>query len=359
VRASSEVTGYHDSTATSVLTPSVAASVTSPTGGWGVNGMYLVDVVTAASPDIVSTATPRWSEVRNGGSLGGHYKPGTLGVAASANASYTPDYLALGASARVTKELDEKNLVLAGGYSFGHDTIGRTGTPFSIFSRTLTYHGINASMLRVVNAAMVFTATVDAVFEDGDQSKPYRYIPMFAAADAPKIERGASIADVTKYRIDARPLEQLPLDRQRYALTGALAWRLSGTTLRLEERLYADTWSQKATTTDIRYIFDIGERVMLWPHLRFNLQNGVNFWQRAYVGTWDNLPAYRTGDRELGPLLGVTGGGGARFYLGKPGSVEDLVLLASFDGTYTSFADALYVKERLSGLATIGAEVGF
>src|SRR5438128_1952721 len=56
IHASLEIGAYQDSNATSVLTPSVAARVENPTAGWGVNGRYLVDVVTAASPDIVATA---------------------------------------------------------------------------------------------------------------------------------------------------------------------------------------------------------------------------------------------------------------------------------------------------------------
>jgi hypothetical protein len=87
----------------------------SPTAGWGVNGRYLLDVVTAASPDIVATASPRWTEVRHAGNLGVKYKPDTFGVAASGSVSYTNDYLSLSAGAQVTKELDAKNLTLLGG----------------------------------------------------------------------------------------------------------------------------------------------------------------------------------------------------------------------------------------------------
>ena len=358
-RASTEVAGYHDSTAVSVLTPSIAASVESPTAGWGVNGRYLVDVVTAASPDIVSTASPRWTEVRNAGNLGFRYKPGTLGVAASATASYTPDYLALGANGQLSQELDEKNLTLVGGYGYGHDTIGRTGTPFSAFSRTLTYHAINAGLSRIVNSSLVIGVYGDAIFENGDQSKPYRYVPIFAPADARRLERGASIAEVSSFRIQARPLEQLPLDRERYAMTGRLSWRGERTTLRLEERLYVDTWDLKATTTDARYFVDLTDRIMAWPHLRFHTQSGVSFWKRAYVGDLDTLPAFRTGDRELGALTTLGLGGGLRLALGKAGALEDWVLTTTVDGAYTSFADTIYVKYRYSGLATTALDVAF
>jgi hypothetical protein len=359
-KMSTEVAGYQDSTATSVLTPSIGASVESPTAGWGVNGRFLVDVVTAASPDIVATASPRWSEVRKAGNLGVRYKPDTLGVAATASASSTNDYLALGGGGQLTKELDEKTLTLLAGYSYGRDTIGRTGTPFEVFSRTLVYHSLNAGVSRVVNPGLVLGLYGDAIIERGDQSKPYRYIPMFAAGDAAQLPRAASPDEVANKRVTARPLEQLPLARERYALTGRLGWRGDNTTVRLEQRVYADTWGLKASTTDARYFIELSNRVIVWPHLRVHAQNGVDFWRRAYVAVDANhLPAFRTGDRELGRLTNVGLGAGIRVGLGKAGAIDDWVLISTLDGTWTSFGDALYVRDRFSGLSSLALEATF
>src|SRR5689334_1920137 len=63
-RVGSQVAGYTDSVGVSVLTPSASARVESPTAGWSAQGQYLVDFVSAASPDVVATASPRWTEVR-------------------------------------------------------------------------------------------------------------------------------------------------------------------------------------------------------------------------------------------------------------------------------------------------------
>jgi hypothetical protein len=358
-RASTEVAGYQDSTATSVLTPTLRAGVESATAGWGVDGRYLADVVTAASPDIVATASPRWTEVRNAGSLNARYKPGNYGFAISGVTSYTPDYLAIGFGGGLTQDLDEKNLTLLEGYTYGHDTIGRTGTPFSVFSHTLEYHAFNAGVSRVVNPSLVIAVYGDVVLENGDQSKPYRYVPIFAADDVSRIKPGASIADISELRIQARPLEQLPLSRQRFATTGRLSWRGEHTALRVEERLYTDSWALKASTTDARYFIDIGKRVVVWPHARLHVQSGVSFWKLAYAGATDALPAFRTGDRELSPLTNVGAGGGVRVALGKAGSTEDLVWITSFDGAWTAFSQTIYVKERFSGLVATGLEVAF
>jgi hypothetical protein len=360
MRASSQVAGYTDSVGVSVITPSVGATVENPTSGWGANGRYLVDVVSAASPDIVATASPRWSETRHAGNIGARYKPGTFGVALGGAASYTPDYLALSANAQLTQELDDKNLTLVEGYSYGRDTIGRAGTAFSVFSRDLTTHALTLGLSRVVNPELVLGVYADAMLERGDQSKPYRYIPMFAPEIAPTVPRGASAILVADTRIVARPIEQLPLERDRFAVTGRMAWRTEHTTVRLEQRLYADTWDLKGTTTDFRWFVDVADRVTIWPHLRVHVQSGVSFWERAYAArSAQDLPALRTGDRELGPLSNFGLGAGIRLALGKTGAKDDFVLSFTGDGTWTSFTDTIYVKDRFSGLGATSVEVAF
>src|SRR5262249_53235032 len=63
IPAGTEVSGYHDTDHVDVISPAWIFGVENPTAGWGVSGSFLVDVVTAASTDIVATASPRWREV--------------------------------------------------------------------------------------------------------------------------------------------------------------------------------------------------------------------------------------------------------------------------------------------------------
>lgn len=186
-----------------------------------------------------------------------------------------------------------------------------------MFSRKLDYHSFTLGASRVMSPPVVLGLFADGIVERGDQSKPYRYIPMLDAATSLRLWPGASAAKVAGARVQARPLEQLPLERERAALTGRLAWRL-----------YADTWGLQATTTDARWSFEVTERVTLCPHVRAHFQNGVSFWARTYVAAnAGDLPALRTGDRELSPL---SSGG-----LGAAGRVDDFVLQATLDGVYT------------------------
>jgi Protein of unknown function (DUF3570) len=361
IRASSEVGAYRDSFATAVLTPTVATRVESPTAGWSVGGRYLVDVVSAASPDVVSTASPRWTETRHAGNADVRYKPGAFGAGLGVSASYTPDYFSRGAQGSAILDLDpDKTWTLSAGFGFARDTIGRTGTSFSTFSRELDTYSASLGLSRVIGPRTLGTIVADGYLEHGDQSKPYRYVPLFLPSDVSRVGRGATIDTVSRLRIGARPLEQLPLSRERLAITARLAHRFDGLTLRAEERLYGDTWGMPASTTDVRLYFDIGRRVVAGPTLRAHVQGKTDFYRRAYAASGSgDIPSLRTGDRELGALFSMSGGGLFRLGLGAHPEPMAFALGLTVDGTYTSFADALYVTHRFAGLATLSFEARF
>ena len=362
VRTGMETAVYADSDHVAVATPAVQAHVENPLSGWAVGGRYLVDVVSAASSDIVATASPRWTEVRHVVSGNASYKPGDLGGDVSASASIEPDYVSITGGASGSWDLLQRNVTLLVGYGYGHDTIGRRRTPFSVFSRTLARHIVNMGVTVALGRATLLTAVADAMVERGDQSKPYRYIPMFRPGAAPSIPSGASFDLVNRERVDDRPLERLPLARDRFALTGRLAHRFRASTLRLEERLYVDTWGLKASTSDLQYIFDLGSRVSLWPHLRVHVQGGADFWRRAYeltpgAGGALAAPAIRAGDRELGPLRTFTGGGGAEVDLSRRAGARTWVLRLQADAVATHYLDAIYLTRRNALFTAVALDV--
>jgi hypothetical protein len=358
VRASSQIAGYADTDHVFVISPTIAGAVANPTAGWRIDGRYLVDVVSAASVDIVSTASRRWTEVRHVGSLSGLYKPSTFGVGLDADVSIEPDYQSYTFGGSIQQDLFSKKLTLLLGYEHGHDIAGRGSTPFSVFSHKIDHEAFKGGLTVVLDRSTLLSAVADVVLENGDTSKPYRYVPMFApGVDVP---RGASIDLVDRLRSPARVLEQLPTSRERYALGGHLAHRFDGSTLRVSERLYTDSWGLRATSTDARYILNLGDRVDLGPHLRFHAQSAVDFWQRAYVvPSAFSFPALRTGDRELGPLLNLTAGGALRVAVGGAMHPRALVLGIDLNATQTLYLDDIYTTHRLSAVGALSVEAEF
>lgn len=362
--ASAHTAAYTDTDHVTVVTPVVAADVENPLAGYRVEGAYLVDVISAASVDIVSTASRRWQETRHAGTLDASYGPKNVTLHATGAISREPDYAAIAGGARFTWDFWDRNHTILVGFTHDHDTIGRTGTSFDVFSHTLDVNTFDAGLSLTLNRSTMLSLVSDLILERGDQSKPYRYIPMFSASVAPGIEKGASIDSVNAQRLPERPLEHLPETRERYALTARFGHRFDHGTLRVDERLYSDSWNLHASTTEIRYYVDVSRRLMLWPKLRVHGQTGTYFWKRAYVaalapvGALD-LPRYRTGDRELGPLGTLALGFGGSYAFGSVVRPSAFALVAQVDAIRTQFLDALYVTSRTAALGTLGVEGAF
>lgn len=365
IRVGADFSGYADTNSVYVVSPGFNASVTSPTSGWNVGGNFLIDAVSAASPDIVSTASPPFRERRYAGGLSGGYKPGTLGVQALMNVSSEPDYLSVTGGAAITADLNDKLITPRLGYSYTHDNIYRG--PDNPTNNLFQVHEFELGVTFVLSPTMVVLVGATAQFERGDQSKPYRYVPTFDPVTvAPFVPNGATIDLVNKYRQPIRPLEQLPTERDRYAFGARLNKRIGNATLRLEERIYFDTWLTKASTTDVRYMVDLTRRLRLWPHLRFHAQTAANFYQLAYPALADpggvtptTLFTYRSNDRELSPMISATVGGGLRVALG---SLEgDVRYGISFVGDllYSRYFKALFLTARTGVYGTVAFDAEF
>jgi hypothetical protein len=361
LRASFEFSAYHDSDSVDTVTPAFALSAENKLSGWGVGGSFLIDVVTAASADIVATASPRWTEVRYVPALNGHKKFDPADISLKGSMSVEPDYLATSVGAGISLELFDKNVTPSLGYEFSYDISGRAGTGYDVFSRKLTRHGLDGGVGLVLDKSTFLVLSFTAVFEDGDSSKPYRYVPMFSPTVAPLVQTGQSIESVNLARNGERVLEQLPTERQRWAVAGRIAHRFTSSTIRLEERLYVDNWGLKASTTDGRFLVDFTKDIRAWPHLRFHVQSPVSFWQLAYVSDINDqgvgqIPALRTGDRELGPLYSITGGLGGRLAFG---SHTKWGLTITGDVVYTRFLDHLFILQRFGYFGATALEAEF
>ncbi len=362
-----DFSAYTDSLNVNVVSPSINAAVVSPTAGWNVGGSYLVDVVSAASPDIVSMASPPFKEVRHAGSMNGGYAFGDLHADAQVNASREPDYQVLGVGASAALDLEkEMGMTPRAGYAYGHDTIGIRNAPFSAFEQHLDRHEIEAGVTLVVNRSTLLVLGLSLELDRGEQSKLYRFVPMFSPENAATLHPGASIDEVNDKRLNIRPRELLPRTRDRYAVGARLNHRIGMGTFRVEERVYTDTWGIKASTTDARYLHDLGEHLRVWPHLRFHAQSAADFYQMAYQAVLDkggvaiDMHPYRTGDRELSPMITITGGGGARIALTPektPGAHYAIVLAG--EAMWSKFFRSLFVTQRTAVYGTVGFEVDF
>lgn len=361
-----EFSGYTDNTAVQVLSPAVNAAIASPTSGWNVGGSYLIDIVSAASPDIVSMASPPFKETRHAGALGGGYKIDNVLLGLNGNVSREPDYLSITGGGSAAIELNDKLVVPRFGYALQKDTIGIRNTPFANFNRDFANHTIEGGVTFVMSPTTLLVTGASLQLEFGEQSKLYRFVPMFSPEVASQVRSGESVESVNAARLNIRPREQLPRSRQRFAIGARLNHRLTASsTIRVEERVYVDSWGIKASTTDARYLIDLNERFRVWPHVRFHAQSGTNFYQKAYVAGFDTqdafliIPKYRTGDRELSPMMSLTLGAGARIGLNSERASIHYAAIISGEMMYSQYFDSLFIVSRTAWYGTIGLDVEF
>ena len=360
-----EFSGYTDSTNVHILSPAINFAVDSPTGGWNVGGSYLLDFVTAASPDLVSTASRHFREQRHAVSAGGGYKFqfGTVGL--NTNVSSEPDYLSRTIGGNFSTELNDKMVTPSFAYHYSWDTIGYRNTPFDNFSRPLSTHAIETGVTFVLSPSTLLVTGIAMSFEIGENAKLYRFIPMFDEDTAKKVLPGQDAASVNDARLDIRPRENVPDSRSRFALAGRLNHRFSNATLRVEQRFYTDTWGIKGSTTDGRYLYDLSERLRVWPHLRFHAQSGASFYQLAYVASVTEtdtpiaIPHFRTSDRESSPMMAITLGGGTKVVLTSEKTKPELAVVVSGDVMYNKYFQSLFILSRTAIWGTVGLDAEF
>lgn len=364
VGAEAEVAAYADTNGVTVLSPSAAARLSATDEAWSARGSYLVDVVSAASVDIVSSASDRWNEVRHQGAVGAERQLSrSARLSADFVVSREPDYLSLGGGALLRLEPSHKQLNPTFGYSFTHDTAGRTGTPFAVYSKELSIHALSFGLEAVLDATTLAFFEVDAFYERGDSSKPYRFLPLFSPAAAARIQPGASLSLVNQWRLPGRIEERVPGQRLRLAATSRFSRRFRASTWIASERFYVDDWGLTASTSDLRYLRELVPRMTGILSGRWHVQSEVSFWNRAYTSSLEDgglaVPRYRTGDRELSSLWVATLGLGLRYHLGAATNPSRTTVTLQLDESVTHFLDALYIEQRWAHLGLLQLEHEF
>lgn len=287
-----QVTVYADDDRVTVVSP--AASAGARVGPADVTVRATFDFISAASVDLVTSASPtgfeeRRSEVAAGAEL--ELGPGRT-VSAGYDLSHEPDFtthqLTLGGSI----DLLERHATLALDYSLGLSSIGRVDD--AVFARDRQTHAAGVTWSHVLCAEAALDLGYGLGVVRGYQANPYRYVRLFAPGEATART--------------ALP-EETPEDRVRHTATARLRARLVGDLFGTAEyRYYADTWGMQAHTATLRGALRWGEdRFTLTAEARGHAQSGASF-QRERYESFPAAPRYRTADKMLGAMWTALGG---------------------------------------------------
>jgi hypothetical protein len=292
------------------------------------------DVMTCASVDVVSAATPKgyFEEVRQEYDGNAAFQFGLWNLSVAGIFSSENDYSSLSGSIGLTGELAKRNTTLALGYSFTESDVGRAGDP--LFNRDLDGHTATTTLTQMFHPRLVGQASYFLSVLDGYQSSPYRLVRVGQFVSAP---------------------ERVPELRVRQSATLRLKWAISPRVfLSGDYRFYLDSWSVSSHTVEISLAHQPTPWFMWRIRNRAYWQEGASFYASAY----DEPMLYMTADRELGALVGDLVGLKFMFTpaLSRP---YGLSFDVKADVTYSRFRDFPLLPERLMAVVEVGLRLTF
>jgi len=353
VTVSADTLVYADDDHVTVVSPQVAARAALDDDGSTVGARAVVDVVSAASVDVVSQATSGFTETRVEADVDGAYRVGRWLPSASLRYSSEPDYHSIGGRAGSTYRAGHDTTVSAS-YDLTLDTIGRHGTSFADWSASLDTHTVEAGITQNLGPRTLVRVVATGAVQSGYLEKPYRYVPLFDQAGLDRAAADGVTLDLDsfdRYRLPERPPEEVPDRRVRGSLFArGLRWLGRAGAGRVDYRFYADSWGLTAHTVEVGLSTPLGHQLTAELRDRVHLQTAVDFWQRVYrVDGAGMIPRYRTLDRELGAYVANTAAAGASYRRGGFAAYLELAAM------YSRFSDFLLLDHRLALIGQVGA----
>lgn len=347
---------YSDTDNVIVWTTQLGAAHALDDDGSALSVSGVVDVVSAASVDVVSHATPRFDEVRWEANLAGSQRVGELLPALHYRISREPDYDSQSFGGGLEARLGGADTVGRVDYTLTLDTVGRTDTSDSVFAEALTSHAAELGVTQNLDTRTVLRGVYTMTLQRGYMEKPYRFVPIFTAADLLSARSDGVRLDLGtfgNYHSAGRPAESVPDERVRHALGLRLLRYIEPVdgSVRVDYRFYLDDWLVQAHTLEASLTQPLGEHLILDLFTRGYFQMGASFWERVYVvEDPESLPRYRTLDRKLSPYWSATAGGRLELAVGA------IETYAEVSAMSTHFMDYLLLDDRIALLAQLGLE---
>lgn len=282
--ASATVRVYADDDRLTVISPAAHGQLTR--GRVSLDVDLAVDAVTAASVDVMTSASPvAVSEQRYEAGVGVTLAAGrATSIRAGGQLSHENDYDAFRVALGVIRELASRNTTLELRVGAGKDYATAVGDPTFSGERATTT--VTAVVTQLASRHAIVDVTAEGSAADGWQGSPYRTVWISDPA----------MPVVIGYH-EATPARRLAL---AVAVRGRRAFgeRWFGSAI---ARGYLDDWDVHSATATVELRRRWSERTLVGAQLRGYLQDGASFWvERQPDATAP--PRYRTADRTLGPM---------------------------------------------------------
>jgi hypothetical protein len=245
-------------------------------------GNYYVDMVSSASIDVVTTASP-YTEERTQWSLGMDYLRGNTTISTNYTSSVESDFDATTYSLAISQDMFGDLTTLTLSYALGDDIVGRSDDPTFMRENTRQHYGIGLTQILTRN--LITSLNVETITDEGFLNNPYRSVryldPVSAVGFSFEPELYPSTRTTNALGVRARYF--LPY---RAALQG-------------EFRIFTDTWGVDATTASITYIHPWREWTFEAKY-RWHNQTGANFYRDIFPRS--EATNFRGRDKELSEM---------------------------------------------------------
>ena len=277
---------YADDDHMVVVSPS--AGVQWPVGSWLLDARVAADVVSGASIDVVSEASPTAINERRGElSMGAAWQTSErLTLRGQLMTSSETDYDSVTVAAGGDVSFAQKNTTLAVLLRAGYDAVGHAKRPE--LSETRNALGATVTLGQVVDRNTYADAVVEVMRSAGYLESPYRTV-ILREPSTPVLMRVAEEVPDTRVGIALR-------GRVRRAFMGG---RLSS---HVDYRFYADDWSVESHTAALRVTTLAWRGSLVGASLRGYYQTRASFFRSDYELENGQAPALRTREKRLGAM---------------------------------------------------------
>ncbi|HEU5297075.1 MAG TPA: DUF3570 domain-containing protein [Burkholderiaceae bacterium] len=289
-------------------------------------GTYYVDMVSNASIDVVTTASP-FKETRTEYSVGADYAYRDSLLSVGYSSSDEPDYKAQGLSIDAAQEVFGSMTTIKLGFTRGKDDVGKKGEGFFDYAKHWRYR---LGVTQIITPRWLATLNVEAVSDEGFLGSPYRAARVF----------GSLVP------------ERNPRTRSSRAIkAGAIGEIMPRTSLHADYRYFWDTWDIKAHTFEVGGSRYFGESFLIDGYLRYYKQSKALFY-------FDNAPVettYVSRNRQLSTYDDIAPGVRVTYqYKQVPGKYE---IQAHLNYEYQRYKFSDFTDIRTGQLYSYGAHV--
>ena len=287
-------------------------------------GNYYVDMITSASIDVVTTASP-YTEERQEFSLGVDYLHGKTNMGASYTNSEESDYSANAARFSINHDFfgDLTNVGIT--YARGWNEVRRNGD--DLFQEDAKTQSYRLDVSQIITKNFLVNMNYEGVTDEGFLNNPYRQVRYLDPGSA----RGYS------YEPEIYPRTRTS---SAFALRGKyfLPYRAA---VKGEFRTYSDTWGIKGWNAELGYVHPITDNLIIEAKYRYYTQTKADFYEDLFP--YSQSQNYMARDKELSTCFNHTIGAGVSYHFNlgwgflKRGELSLLVDYMMFD--YQDFRD--------------------